>query len=222
MIQALGELHFVRPQWLWALLALPLLALWWHRRSHRGDAWTRRVDPHLLPHLLAPATRRSNAGRVLLATAIGALAILALAGPGWRQQEQPLWQQSAPLVIAVDLSSATLADDLQPSRLLQARAAINGILQARTGGEVALVAFAGEPHTVVPLTEDADNVRLFLDALAPDIMPADGSRPERAIAWSVGLLEQAGFERGDVLLLTHDAGPSARRAASSKCVPDRW
>lgn len=215
MIQALGDLHFVRPQWLWALLALVLLLAWWHRRRRRDDAWARRVDPHLLPHLLAAGSRRRSAGRTLLAAAVGALAILALAGPGWRQQEQPLWQQSAPLVIALDLSSATLADDLQPSRLLQARAAISQVLQARAGGEVALVVFAGEPHTVAPLTEDAGNVRLFLDALAPDIMPTDGSRPERAIAWSVELMEQGGFERGDVLLLTHDAGQAARRAAAA-------
>lgn len=214
MIQALGELHFVRPQWLWALLALPLLALWLHHRR-RQAAWTRRVDPHLLPHLLAPGSHRRGGGRLLLALSIAALSVLALAGPGWRHQQQPLWQESAPLVIALDLSSATLAEDLQPSRLLQARAAIARILDARAGGQVALVAFAGEPHTVAPLTRDAGNVALFLDALEPGIMPVDGSRPERAIAWSVRLLEQAGSDRGSVLLLTHDAGPEARRAASA-------
>ncbi len=214
MIQALGELHFVRPQWLWGLLVLPLLALWWYRRR-RGAAWTKQVDPHLLPHVLAPGSRRSGAGRALLGLSLVVLAVLALAGPGWRQQEQPLWQASAPLVIALDLSNATLAEDLQPSRLLQARAAIDAVLQARAGGEVALVVFAGGPHTVAPLTGDAANVRLFLDALAPDIMPTDGSRPGRAIDWSVQLLEQAGFESGDVLLLTHDAGPPARRAAAA-------
>ena len=214
MIQALGELHFVRPHWLWALLALPLLALWLHRRR-REAAWTRRVDPHLLPHLLAPGSRRSGAARLLLVILIVTLSVLALAGPGWRHQQQPLWQESAPLVIALDLSSATLAEDLQPSRLLQARAAIARILEARAGGEVALVAFAGEPHTVAPLTSDAANVELFLDALAPDIMPTDGSRPERAIAWSVQLLEQAGFDRGDVLLLTHDTDAETRRAAAA-------
>ena len=116
MIQALGDLHFVRPQWLWALLALVLLLAWWHRRRRRDDAWARRVDPHLLPHLLAPGSRRRGAGRTLLAAAVGALAILALAGPGWRQQEQPLWQQSAPLVIALDLSSATRGRSAGPGR----------------------------------------------------------------------------------------------------------
>lgn len=210
----LAGLQFMRPQWLWVLLALPLLALWLWRRRGSGDAWQRRVDAHLLPHLLEPGGRRRGL-RGALALAGAALAILALAGPGWRQQEQPLWQEASPLVVALDLSTATAADDLPPSRLLQARAAIGRLLDARTGGQVALVAFAAEPHTVAPLTADVENVRIFLDALAPDIMPVDGSRPERAIAWSADLLRQAGFARGDILLLTHDADRSARREAAA-------
>src|SRR5690606_38973769 len=188
VIAALGELHFVRPQWLWALLLLLPAALWWWRRQRRRtDAWQRRVDPHLLPHLLEPGRSRRGVRRALLVPALAALAILALAGPGWRSQPQPLWQEAAPLVIALDLSSATSAEDLQPSRLLQARAAIQRLLDGRGGGRVALVAFAGDAHTVTPLTDDPGNVQVFLDALAPDIMPADGSRPDRAIAWSVRL-----------------------------------
>ena len=215
MIQALADLQFLRPQWLWALLVLPPLALWWWRRQRRNDAWRRRVDAHLLPHLLERGVGGRGIGRGALVLAIATLAILAMAGPGWRHQPQPLWQDAAPLVIALDLSSATTAGDLQPSRLLQARAAIDRLLDGRTGGQVALVAFAGDAHTVAPLTADAGNVRVFLDALAPDIMPVDGSRPGRAIAWSAGLLRQAGFARGDILLLTHDADAAARREAAA-------
>ena len=215
MIQALADLQFLRPQWLWALLVLPPLALWWWRRQRRNDAWRRRVDAHLLPHLLERGVGGRGIGRGALVLAIATLAILAMAGPGWRHQPQPLWQDAAPLVIALDLSSATAAEDLQPSRLLQARAAIDRLLRERAGGQVALVAFAGDAHTVAPLTGDAGNVRVFLDALAPDIMPTDGSRPGRAIAWSADLLRQAGAVRGDILLLTHDADAAARREAAA-------
>ena len=46
------ELHFHRPLWLLALLALPLL--WWLWRRRRQQGWRDAVDPHLLPHLLEP------------------------------------------------------------------------------------------------------------------------------------------------------------------------
>ncbi|WP_147652574.1 tetratricopeptide repeat protein [Vulcaniibacterium gelatinicum] len=206
--------QFLRPHWLWALAALPLLALWWRARRRRGSVWRGVVDPHLLPHLLdaGEARRAWLAPATLLLGA--ALAVLALAGPSWRQVEQPLWQSRTPLVIALDLSSATLAGDLPPSRLLQARAKLARLLQTRRDGEVALVAFADDAFTVAPLTEDVRNVALFLDALAPDVMPVDGRRVDRAIAWSARLLAQGGHMRGDILVLTDAADARAHAAAA--------
>jgi Ca-activated chloride channel family protein len=142
------------------------------------------------------------------------LAIIALAGPSWRQAQQPLWQTQTPLVIALDLSGAALASDLPPSRLAQARAKIATLLRERQGGQVGLVAYAGDAFTVAPLTDDAGNVALFLDALAPDVMPVDGQRSDRAIAWSSQLLRQAGFADGHILLMTDHADSAARTAAA--------
>jgi Ca-activated chloride channel family protein len=75
------------------------------------------------------------------------------------------------------------------------------------------VAYAGDAFTVAPLTDDARNVALFLDALAPEVMPVDGQRGDRAIAWSSQLLRQAGFASGQILLMTDHADDAARVAA---------
>ena len=215
MTPGFDTLHFLRPLWLWALLALPLLAGWWLRRRRRASIWREAVDPHLLPRLLD--RRAETRGHAALAVgAIGyLLAVLALAGPSWRQTEQPLWQSRTPLVVALDLSSASLADDLPPSRLAHARTKLAALLAQRDGGQVGLVAYAGDAFTVAPLTDDAANVALFLDALHPGVMPVDGQRGDRAIEWSVKLLQQAGFDRGHVLLLTDHADVDAREAAAA-------
>jgi Ca-activated chloride channel family protein len=210
----LASPHWLRPHWLWCLLALPGLAWWWRRRQHLRSVWRAHVDPHLLPRLLDDANGR-RAGGGWLALMGGALAICALAGPAWQKTPQALWQTRTPLVIALDLSSASLAPDLPPSRLLQARGKIARLLATRAGGQVGLVAFSDDAYTVAPLTEDAANVALFLDALSPDVMPVDGSRADRAIERSARLLQQAGFERGDILLLTDHADGAARTAASA-------
>ncbi|GAA5079009.1 VWA domain-containing protein [Lysobacter panacisoli] len=211
----LAALHLLRPQWLWALLALPLLMAFSRVRRRRTSVWRESVDAHLLPHLLV---ERGDA-RVRRAWGVGiaayVLAVIALAGPSWRQSEQPLWHDRTPLVIALDLSSATSAGDLPPSRLAQARAKIDALLRARADGQVALVVFADDAYTVAPLTEDAANVALFLDALEPDVMPVDGQRPDRAIEWSAKLLRQSGFDRGVILLLTDRADDRARDAAAA-------
>lgn len=214
----LTQLHFLRPWWLLALLLVPALAWWRRGRGRERHAWQDAVDAHLLPHLLegaGNAVRRSRPWAAALGLAGLVLAILAMAGPSWRKSEMPLWQTRTPLVVALDLSTRTLANDLPPSRLPQARAKIAQLLKARDGGQLALVAWAADAYTVAPLTDDAANLALFLDALAPDVMPEDGHDAARAIAWSRQLLRQAGFDRGDILLLTDSADAGAAQAAAS-------
>ena len=214
----LDALHFLRPQWLWALALLPMLAWAWRRRSAARDPWRGVVDPHLLPHLLdaAPRERWRHRWGWLPACIAAAMAVLALAGPSWQRSPQPLWQPRAPLVVALDLSGSIAASDLPPSRLAQARARLAELFERRAGGDVGMLVYAEEPFVVAPLTSDARNVALFLDALSPDIMPGDVDAParaDRAIAMAADLLRQAGFASGDILLLTGAAGGDARDAA---------
>ncbi|WP_449467590.1 VWA domain-containing protein [Stenotrophomonas humi] len=207
------QLHFLRPDWLWALLLVPLALLGSSYLQRRRSRWHEAVDAHLLPHLLTGTGKRRWWGRVALSLGL-LLAVLALAGPSWRQVEQPLWESKTPLVIVLDLSSSIRATDLPPSRLLQARAKLATLLRDRKGGEVALIAYAWEPFTVAPLTDDAANVALFLDALAPEVMPLDGQKTDRALAWAGNLLKQSGARNGDVLLLTDHADAAAVAAAT--------
>jgi Ca-activated chloride channel family protein len=217
MTPIVHDFQFLRPLWLLGLLTIPPL-LWWLRRSRlRRNVWRDTVDAHLLPHLLQGGAGATGGWRAMLpaaALAIAfALSVLALAGPSWRTVPQPLWQDRNPLVIAVDMSFAMQTADVQPSRLLQARAKIAQILRTRGGGQIALVAYADDAYTVSPLTGDADNIALFLDALSPDVMPRDGSRADRAIEESARLLARAGFDRGEILLITDHPGGGANSAA---------
>ena len=208
-----NALHFLRPEWLWALLALPVILAVALYRQRRSDAWRQAVDAHLLPHLLAAGARRRV--RLPLAVLLGwTLAALAMAGPSWRQQVQPMFQPSAPLLIVLDLSSRITATDLPPSRLLQARAKVGELLRARKGGQVGLVVYAEDAYTVAPLTDDGSNVALYLDALSPDVMPRDGQRADRGIDWATRLMRQIAAAQGQILLVTDQADGEAALAAA--------
>lgn len=177
---ALQTLHLLRPQLLWALVLIVPAAVLWFLRQRDADVWRQSVDAHLLPQLLVTGGRRGWFGFVLAVVAYS-VAVVAMSGPSWRQTERPVYQSNRPLVVALDLSSSINANDLPPSRLQQARAKLATLLRERAGGDVALLAYAGESFTVAPLTEDAANVALFLDALSPSVMPVDGKRADRAI-----------------------------------------
>lgn len=210
----IAALHWLRPEWLWALLVVPVVAWLAWRLRHGRDSWAGVIDPVLRPYVLEDGGvvargRFAPLWAALLATCM----VLALAGPSWHRSEAPLQQSKSPLVIAIDLSSASRAEDVAPSRLLLMRAKLQQWLKARPDGQVALVAFAHDAYAVAPLTDDPANVAVFIDALSPDVMPDDGQNADRAIRLARDLLQQAGNSQGDIVLMTDHADAAAIRAA---------
>ncbi len=213
MSDVLTMVHWTRPHLLWGLLVLPVIALWAWRRSRVAGRWQQAVDAHLLPHLLQGGS--ASARRWPWAVLLGwLLAVVAVAGPGWRQQTQTLLQPQSPLVVVLDLSTRVSATDLPPSRLLQVRAKLASLLQQREGGQIALVVYADDAYTVAPLTDDVANVALYLDSLSPQVMPADGQRADRALDWATLLLQRSGMRGGQILLLTDQVDEGAVAAAA--------
>ncbi|HIE55225.1 MAG TPA: VWA domain-containing protein, partial [Chromatiaceae bacterium] len=205
--------HFIRPWWLLALLPL-LWGLWrlW-RRSRNGSAWHKVVAPELLPYLLL---EEGGARRwPLLLVALGfVLAILAQAGPTWEKLPQPVYSSRSALVILFDLSRSMDAQDVRPSRLVRARFKVEDILRQRREGETALIAFAGAPFTVVPLTDDVKTIHSQLPAFDTALMPVQGSNLGAAIEKGRELLQQAGWSHGLILVVGDGLnGDAARQAA---------
>lgn len=209
MMAALADFHFLRPLWLWALLPLAATALLLLRQRLSSRAWRKTVDPKLLPWLVESSWRQTGRARLATAFAAWTLAVLALAGPSWQQQPQPVTRSGDALVVVLDLALSMYAQDLTPSRIVRARLKIEDILADRGDGQTALVVYAADAHVVVPLTDDIRTIANLLGPLEPRIMPLFGNRPDRAIRQANRLFLDAGIDRGRILLMTagvHDPG----------------
>jgi len=210
----LADLHFIRPEWLFALPLVLVTAILFARRRLGPGSWEYVVDPQLAPHILSGSQETGADSRWLLLAIAGVLGVLALAGPAWQRIEQPVFRSEQALVVALDLSRSMDAQDISPSRLLRARLKILDILERRASGQTALVVYSANAFTVTPLTTDTDTVAALVNSLGTDIMPSRGSYPVAAINKGRALLEQAGVSYGEVLLVT-DGGssPAAERTA---------
>lgn len=203
----MNNFHFMRPEWFLVLPPLLFLLFWLARRQRHSRSWQAVCDPELLPHLLlGRSVRRANWPLWLLLVGLF-LAVLALAGPVWQRQPQPLYRQQSALVILFDLSRSMLVADLKPSRLLRARLKIEDILRQRQEGQTALIVFAADAFTVTPLTEDRHTIEALLESLDPEMMPVQGSNSARAIVLGQTLLQQAGLRDGRILLVTDEDRP---------------
>jgi len=207
----LTEFHFLRPWWLVSYIPLILFLAWFARRRFEMRRWRDIIDPQLMPHVLIgtgyQARRRITAALALA----GALTITALAGPVWQQLPQPVFRSQDALVIALDLSRSMDVADVKPSRLSRARFKISDILERRSEGQTALIAYAAEPYVISPLTDDTLTITAQLPALTTDLMPNQGSRADRALKKAAELLKQSGIGEGRVLLVTD--GVDIRRTA---------
>nr|WP_320009467.1 VWA domain-containing protein [uncultured Desulfobulbus sp.] len=199
--------HFLRPWWFVALL--PVVLLLWRYRNQESSSnnWKQVIAPRLHPYVLSG--HQGDVHRFGLVSVTGLLSLLsffliitALAGPVWKKQEQPVFQDSAALVIVLDLSRSMDAVDLTPSRLERVKLKLLDLMHAREDGQSAIVVYAAQPFILCPLTPDADTLGLQMKAVSTDMMPVQGSRPDRAIALAGEMLHKAGLPRGDILLVT--------------------
>ncbi|QII85495.1 VWA domain-containing protein [Bordetella hinzii] len=196
----LSAFHFLRPAWLWLLpLALVLLALW--RLRQGAGRWSGHIAPQLLPYLtLGPGGGRGLRPVQVLALMLG-LGGLAAAGPTWQRDTPAFLDNTAPLIAAVDLSPSMDANDVPPSRLEAAKHKLRDLVERRKGARTGLIAYAGSAHLVLPPTDDAALLAVFIDALDTQLIARPGRDvgAVRALAARVLAAEQAG---GTLLLLT--------------------
>lgn len=214
----LGTFQFLTPSWL--LLLPPMWLLLWRlaRARLQQSMWSQVCDTHLLQKM-QPDNAASNGLRWLIwpLAIILTLAVLAAAGPSWRQQTHPLTESASARIIALDLSSAMRVQDVKPSRFAQALAAAREMIQSDFDGETGLLVFSGAAFVVSPLSRDASTLSAFVDALEPGILPLDGARVDLAIARAQDLLLASISGKGQIIVITSgiDRYADALQAAAS-------
>lgn len=176
-------MNFAWPLLLWLLLVPAGLLVWelTHRRrvaavSHpkilQAEAGTDSLK--LSPFAYSAAPTRQARPRVWLCCGL-ALAVVALARPQWGRIEEPVFDQSREILLAIDLSRSMLTPDVRPSRLDRSKLLIQSLLEKLAGERVGLVVFAGTAFLQSPLSSDYEILREFLPELAPGYLPQGGS-----------------------------------------------
>jgi Ca-activated chloride channel family protein len=211
--------HLLRPTW---LAALPVIGVtWWLVRQFGSNP--AQTSAFMAPHLRdaltvnrkTTKTYRPIDGAVVVLTALA----IAAAGPTWSKQPSPWFAETAPLIVAIEVSDSMRSNDVQPTRLDRARFKVLDLIAARTGSRTALIAYAGTAHVVVPPSRDVDVLKPFLEGLDPGIMPEPGTNASSVLSPARNLLREQeqqatmgtllfvndGFDAGDIEALAEFA-----------------
>ncbi|MBI4622660.1 MAG: VWA domain-containing protein [Verrucomicrobia bacterium] len=186
-------MSFAWPHLFWLLLAPAALLAWdlTHRRRAAAAARPKILRAEAGAHSLRLSSFASRPAapharpRLWLCAGL-ALAIAALARPQWGRIEEPVFDQSREILLAVDLSRSMLTPDVRPSRLARAKLLIQSLLEKLAGERVGLVVFAGTAFLQSPLSSDYEILREFLPALGPGFLPEGGTNYRALIDTSLG------------------------------------
>ena len=156
----------------------------------------------LVSRLLDPlAWKRVKIDNMLIIFAVVFL-ILALSQPRWGYYWKDLEQKGVDIVIALDVSSSMLAQDIKPNRLERAKYKIMDLLNMLEGDRVGLVAFAGTSYLQCPLTLDYSATRIFLNAIDTELIPVPGTAIGHAIRTSVKAFNTQDTRSRAIILIT--------------------
>ncbi len=210
-LEALRNLHFIRPWW---LLAIPLLLFcmnYLKRQQDPIDKWAPIISPHLARAMLVRGGRSHWFNPINVGTLLTLVGIIALSGPSWTRQSSPFSKDTAALVVMLDLSGSMKQKDIQPSRVERAKQKIEDLLQLRPGSPTGLIVYAGSAHSVIPLTDDPDIMHNFLASVVPQMMPRAGKFAEKGLPIAAGMLSDSDTP-GTVLLVTDGTNPQTEAA----------
>ena len=189
-------MSFASPLFLLALLLVPALVAFAivvdRRRARYPVAYT---NVELLASLVAGRRRRLR--RLLplaLLTLALALAAAALAHP---QASLPSPAQNATVVLLVDVSGSMRANDVAPTRLAAAVAAMNTFVDRLPPEfKVGLIAFSNSAQPLVTPTLDRSLVRQGVGFLSPEAGTALGDGLAAAVLMVQHSLSAGGYVRG--------------------------
>ncbi|MSU50691.1 MAG: VWA domain-containing protein [Opitutus sp.] len=202
-------MSFAWPHLLWIALA-PAALLGWeltHRRRAAAAAHPKILRAEAganslqLSTFTTQSSTRQMLPRVWLCFGL-ALAVVALARPQWGRLEEPVFDQSREILLAIDLSRSMLTPDVKPSRLERAKLLIQSLLEKLAGERVGLVVFSGTAFLQSPLSADYEILREFLPALGPDFLPEGGTNYGALIETSLQAFGTSGSADRFVVILS--------------------
>ena len=195
-------IYFANPNYLWLLLILPVVLIW--------QIFSRNKTQ---PLLKMPSLSNFQEGSFFWARifhglfifrlcAIG-LIILAIARPQTVDiSTRTKTNKGIDIVMAIDVSSSMLAQDLKPDRLTALKRVAAEFIEDRRSDRIGLVVYAGESYTKTPITSDKNIVKSSMREINFQGLIEDGTAIGMGLATSVNRLKDSKAKSKIIILLT--------------------
>ena len=199
----MGKVTFLNPEFLWLFLVLPIAIAWLFYKRNQLSATVKMssLEPFKQNRtFLAKAKPFLYLLRILALSSI----IIALARPrSVDVTSKSKTTKGIDIVMAIDVSSSMLANDLKPNRLEALKKVASTFVQDRINDRIGLVVYAGESYTRTPVTSDKTIILQSLKTIEyDDSIIADGTGIGVGLATAINRIKDSKAKSRIIILLT--------------------
>ena len=174
--------RFENPEYLYLLLALPLLAgLFLLVMRHYKQVRRHLCDARLFREQVPDYSWKRSITKFVLLMSVLFFIIVMLARPQLGLVEEKDSTQGIEVAFIVDVSNSMLARDVSPNRLDRSKLLVSALTDRMKNDKIALGVFAGEAYPQLPITNDYVSAKLFLDNFTPGMVTLQGTSLAKAI-----------------------------------------
>ncbi|MBR4505749.1 MAG: VWA domain-containing protein [Bacteroidales bacterium] len=192
---------FAHPWYLLGLILVPLMAAWYIWRYRKQEAALQHSDIAVFAGIGKSLRVRLRWLPYALRIVAVAAMVVALARPQSHLSRQEMKVEGIDIVLATDISGSMLAEDFKPNRLEAAKKVAADFIEGRKNDRMALVVFAGEAFTQVPLTIDHHVLLNQLGNLKSGIV-RDGTALGDGLATAINRIKDSEAKSKVIILLT--------------------
>jgi Ca-activated chloride channel family protein len=205
-------IRFLQPEWLWLLCLLPVVLLWQGRRGPVAAVSYSHVG--LLRGIDRPTRGRFGRWLWFLPVLAAGLMIVGLARPQRSHSRTEVLANGIDIVLCLDVSGSMQALDFlingrRVNRIQVVKSVVSKFIDERPDDRIGLVAFAGAPYLISPLTLDHDWLQQNLERVGIGGHD-DGTAIGSAIAAGVNHLRGSAAKSKVVILLTDGINNSGK------------
>jgi Ca-activated chloride channel homolog len=194
-------IHFAEPGYLWLLLLVPAAIAWYWYKLRHYSVPVQFSSTAVFKQSALGWKHYARYGLFGLRMLAITLLILAMARPQTNMNRQDISVEGIDIMLATDISSTMLAEDVRPNRIEAAKEVAVDFINSRPDDRIGLVVFSGESFTQCPLTTN----HAMLINLYKDInfgMIDDGTAIGDGLATAVNRLRDSKVKSKVIILLT--------------------
>ena len=167
---------------MYLLVAVPILAIFYFYSNYRRRKKLRKYGDMELLRLLMPEVSKYRPDVKFWLTLVALVTVVfMLAQPQFGSKMETVKRQGIETVVALDISNSMLAQDVAPSRLDKSKKLISRLVETFNNDKVAMIVFAGEAFTQLPITSDYVSAKMFLETISPSLISTQGTDIRAAI-----------------------------------------